>query len=202
MRKINVLTFVTLDGVMQGPGAPDEDTSGGFRHGGWLVGYFDEHLGQEMTREMGGGFDLLLGRRTYDIFASYWPKSTDPGAAVINDAAKYVATNRPLSTDWNKTAVRLEGDVVEAIRKLKAGSGREIQVHGSGTLIQTLLANDLVDEIWLKIFPVTIGSGRKLFAEGTSHAGFALIESSVSPSGVIIAKYRRAGAVKAGSVLA
>jgi dihydrofolate reductase len=199
MRKIYVLTFVSLDGVMQGSGGPQEDTSGGFRHGGWTVGYFDEHVGQEMSKEMGHEFDLLLGRRTFDIFASYWPQATDPGADLINRATKYVATNRPLSTDWNKTAVRLEGDVSEAIRKLKNGSGREIQVHGSGTLIQTLLKNDLVDELWLKIFPVTIGSGRKLFAEGTAHAGFELVESSVSPGGVIIAKYRRAGEVKAGS---
>lgn len=200
MRQINVLTFVTLDGVMQGPGSPDEDTSGGFRHGGWLVGYFDEHVGKEMAKEMEPGFDLLLGRRTYDIFASHWPHVTDPGADVINNASKYVATNRPLSTDWKNTAVRLEGDVVEAVRKLKNGSGRQLQVHGSGTLIQTLLENDLVDQLWLKIFPVTIGSGRKLFAEGTSYAGFELVESAASPSGVIIAKYRRAGAVKSGSI--
>ena len=201
MRKINVLTFMSLDGVMQGPGGPEEDTSGGFNRGGWTVGYFDEVVGQEMTKQMGHEFDLLLGRRTYDIFASFWPHAADPMAEPINRATKYVATNRPLSTDWSKTAVRLEGDVAESIRKLKNGSGREIQVHGSGTLIQTLLQKDLVDELWLKIFPVTVGSGRKLFAEGTAHAGFELVESRVSPSGVIIARYRRAGAVKAGSFL-
>jgi dihydrofolate reductase len=201
MRKINVLTFMSLDGVMQGPGGPEEDTSGGFRHGGWTVGYFDEFVGQEMTKEMGHQFDLLLGRRTYDIFASLWPHATHPQADLINRAIKYVATNRPVSIDWSKAAVRLEGDVAEAIRKLKNETGPEIQVHGSGTLIQTLLKNDLVDELWLKIFPVTIGSGRKLFAEGTAHAGFQLIESGVSPSGVIVAKYRRAGDVKAGSLL-
>jgi dihydrofolate reductase len=200
MRKIHVLTFVTLDGVMQAPGGREEDTSGGFQDGGWLVGYFDEHLGREMARQMGHPFDLLLGRRTYDIFASHWPHQTDDGAASINNAKKYVATHRPLSTDWNKTAARLEGDVAEAVRKLKQGSGPELQVHGSGTLIQTLLANDLVDELWLKIFPVTIGSGRRLFAEGTRHAGFELIESSTSPSGVVVAKYKRAGAVKSGSL--
>jgi len=201
MRKINVLTFMSLDGVMQGPGGPEEDTSGGFNRGGWTVGYFDEVVGQEMTKQMGHEFDLLLGRRTYDIFASFWPHAADPMAEPINRATKYVATNRPLSTDWSKTAVRLEGDVAESIRKLKNGSGREIQVHGSGILIQTLLQKDLVDELWLKIFPVTVGSGRKLFAEGTAHAGFELVESRVSPSGVIIARYRRAGAVKAGSFL-
>jgi dihydrofolate reductase len=200
MRNIHVLTFVSMDGVMQGPGGPEEDTSGGFDHGGWTVGYFDEVVGQEMTKEMGHPFDLLLGRRTYDIFASHWPQVKEPGADLgINKAVKYVATNRPLSTTWNDTAIRLEGDLVEAIRRVKAGSGPELQVHGSGTLIQTLLSNDLVDRLWLKIFPVTIGSGRKLFADGTRHAGFALEESSASPSGVIIAKYRRAGDVKSGS---
>ena len=200
MRSVNVLTFVSMDGVMQGPGAPEEDTSGGFRHGGWTVGYFDDFLGKEMGKEMGHRFDLLLGRRTYDIFASHWPQVTEPGADLgINKAAKYVATHRPLSNSWNGTAVRLEGDVAEAVRKLKTESGPELQVHGSGTLIQTLLENDLVDELWLKIFPVTIGSGRKLFAEGTRLSGFALLESSTSPSGVIIAKYKRAGDVKIGS---
>lgn len=200
MRQINVLTFLSLDGVMQGPGAPEEDRSGGFSRGGWSVGYFDDAVGQEMGKEMGRPFDLLLGRRTYDIFASHWPRVTEPGADMgINKSKKFVATNRPLTTGWNGTAVRLEGDVAEAVRKLKAGSGPELQVHGSGTLIQTLLAADLVDELWLKIFPVTIGSGRRLFAEGTRYAGFALVETSASPSGVIVAKYRRAGDVKAGS---
>lgn len=198
MRTIHVLTFLTLDGVMQGPGGPDEDTSGDFTHGGWSVGYFDEFLGREMTEEMGRPFDLLLGRRTYDIFASFWPHSTDPGADVINRATKYVATHRPLSARWERS-VRLDGDVAEAIRRLKAGSGPELQVHGSGTLIQTLLRHDLVDELWLKIFPVTIGSGRRLFAEGTAYAGFSLVGTSASPSGVIVAKYARAGDVKSGS---
>ena len=198
MRKIYVLTFVTMDGVMQGPGGPEEDTSGGFHHGGWTVGYFDDFVAQEMGKEMGHKFDLLLGRRTYDIFASYWPHVNEPGADLINNATKYVATHRPLTTDWKKT-VRLEGDIVEAIRKLKKESGPEIQVHGSGTLIQTLLKHDLVDEFWLKIFPVTIGSGRKLFADETRYAGFSLVETSASPSGVIIAKYKPAGEVKSGS---
>jgi len=200
MRKINVLTFVTMDGIMQAPGGPEEDTSGAFRHGGWSVGYFDDVVGQEMAQEMGHGFDMLLGRRTYDIFASYWPHASDPGADLINKATKYVATHRPVPRDWGNT-VRLEGDVVDAIRKLKEGSGPELQVHGSGTLIQTLLKHDLVDELWLKIFPVTIGAGRRLFAEGTAYAGFTLLGSSASPSGVIIAKYRRAGDVKSGSFL-
>jgi len=197
MRKINVLTFLTMDGVMQGPGGPEEDTSNGFNRGGWSVGYFDEAVGQEMGKQMGQKFDLLLGRRTYEIFKSFWPQQKDPTGDAINSATKYVATNRPVGTDWN--TVRLEGDVADAIRKLKAGSGPQLQVHGSATLIQTLLKADLVDELWLKIFPVTVGSGRRLFADGTSYAGFELIESSASPSGVILAKYRRAGEVKSGS---
>ena len=200
MRKIHVLTFVTLDGVMQSPGGRDEDTSGGFDAGGWLVGYFDDFVGQQMGKDMGRDFDLLLGRRTYDILASYWPHTTEPGAELINKAKKHVATHRPLATDWKGTGARLEGDVVDAVKKLKSRSGPELQVHGSGALIQTLLANDLIDELWLKVFPVTIGSGRKLFAEGTRPAGFALVESSASPSGVIVAKYARAGAVKSGSL--
>ncbi|HEY5447372.1 MAG TPA: dihydrofolate reductase family protein [Polyangia bacterium] len=199
MRKINVLTFMTMDGVMQGPGGPEEDTSNGFNRGGWSVGYFDEAVGKEMGKQMGEKFDLLLGRRTYEIFKSFWPQQKDPTGDAINGATKYVATNRPVGTDWN--TVRLEGDVADAIRKLKAGSGPQLQVHGSATLIQTLLKADLVDELWLKIFPVTVGTGRRLFAEGTAYAGFELIESSASPSGVILAKYRRAGDVKSGSFL-
>lgn len=202
MRSLIVLTFMTLDGVMQAPGGPGEDTSGGFRHGGWLVGYFDDFVGQEMARQMGREFDLLLGRRTFDLFASHWPNVTDPGSEPINRATKYVVTHRPLSTDWKNTAVRLSDDVVAEVKRLKAGPGPELQVHGSGALIQTLLQNDLVDELWLKIFPVTIGSGRRLFAEGTLHAGFSLVDSSASPSGVLLAKYRRAGEVKGGSLLA
>ena len=199
MRKINVLTFVTMDGVMQGPGGPEEDTSNGFNRGGWSVGYFDEAVGQEMGKQMGQKFDLLLGRRTYEIFKSFWPQQKDPTGDAINSATKYVATNRPVGTDWN--TVRLEGDVADAIRKLKAGAGPELQVHGSATLIQTLLKADLVDELWLKIFPITVGSGRRLFADDTSYADFELIENNASPSGVILAKYRRAGDVKSGSFL-
>lgn len=198
MRKLAVLTFVSLDGVMQAPGAPEEDTGGGFSHGGWSVGYFDDLLDEEMTQELSHPFDLLLGRRTYDIFASYWPHADGPAAKPLNDATKYVATHRPLPKEWQRS-VRLEGDVVQAVRDLKKGDGPDLQVHGSGALIQTLLANDLVDELWLKIFPVTIGSGRRLFEEGTIYAGFRLLESRTSPSGVIVAKYARAGEVKSGS---
>ena len=200
MRKIYVLTFVTMDGVMQAPAGPEEDTSGEFAHGGWLPAYFDAFLTEEMGKEMGHEFVLLLGRRTYEIFASHWPHVNDPGAALINAAKKYVATHRPLATDWSGTGARLEGDLVTAIRTLKNGTGPELQVHGSATLVQTLLANDLADELWLKIFPVTIGSGRRLFGEGTVPRGFTLVESGASPSGVVVAKYRREGAIKTMSL--
>lgn len=198
MRKLIVLTFITLDGVMQAPGGPEEDTSGDFKFGGWSVGYFDDVVGNAMAEQMGHPFALLLGRKTYEIFASYWPQATDETGRAINSATKYVVSNRPVSLDW-KTTVLIDGDVVEKIKKLKAEDGPELQVHGSGNLIQTLLKNDLVDELWLKTFPVALGSGKRLFAEGTMPAGFTLLESAVSPSGVVVASYGRAGAVKQGS---
>src|SRR5262245_56757512 len=198
MRKLIVLSFITLDGVMQAPGGPDEDTSGDFQYGGWTVGYFDEAGGEAMAQQMGHPLALLLGRRTYEIFAAYWPKATDETARVINNATKYVVSHRPVSTDW-KTTVLITGDVPSKIRELKAQDGPELQVHGSGDLIQTLLKNDLVDELWLKTFPVVIGSGKRLFAEGAIPAGFALTSSAVTPSGVVIASYARAGEIKVGS---
>jgi dihydrofolate reductase len=200
MRKLIVLSFITLDGVMQAPGGPGEDDSGGFKHGGWSVGYFDDFLGDVMTEQMGHPLDLLLGRRTYDIFAAYWPRvgEDDPAGRVINRAKKYVASHRPVNTDW-KTTVPINGDVAEKIKQLKKEDGPEIQVHGSGNLIQTLLKNDLVDEFWLKTFPVVLGPGKRLFAEGTMPAGFTLKDSKVSPSGVVVSSYAPAGAVKAGS---
>ncbi|HEY3085678.1 MAG TPA: dihydrofolate reductase family protein, partial [Candidatus Dormibacteraeota bacterium] len=191
MRKLIVLTFITLDGVMQAPGGPEEDTSGDFKFGGWSVGYFDDLVGNAMAEQMGHPFDLLLGRKTYDIFASYWPQATDETGRAINSATKYVVSHRPVSLDW-KTTVLIDGDVVEKIKKLKAADGPELQVHGSGNLIQTLLKNDLVDELWLKTFPVALGSGKRLFAEGTMPAGFTLLQSAVSPSGVVVASYARA----------
>jgi dihydrofolate reductase len=194
MRKIIVLTFTTIDGVMQAPGGPTEDPSGGFAYGGWTVPYFDEFLGQVMGEQMGRPFDLLLGRKTFEIFASYWPHQESP----INDATKYVVSNTLARHEWKKS-VFLAGDVVGEIKKVKAQDGPELQVHGSGNLIQTLSKHDLVDEFWLKIFPVTLGAGRRLFAEGTIPAAFKLSESRVSPAGVITANYRRAGEVKTGS---
>jgi len=198
MRKLIVLTFMTLDGVMQAPGGPEEDTSGGFKFGGWSVGYFDDVVGQAMAEQMGHPFDLLLGRRTFDIFATFWPKVTDETGRGINSATKYVVSHRPVNLDW-KTTVLITGDVVDKIKKLKAEDGPELQVHGSGDLIQTLLKNDLVDELWLKTFPVVLGTGKRLFARGTIPGGFTLLRSTISPSGVVIGTYARAGEVKVGS---
>jgi len=198
MRKLIVLTFMTLDGVMQAPGGPEEDTSGGFKFGGWSVGYFDDVVGQAMAEQMGHPFDLLLGRRTFDIFATFWPKVTDETGRGINSATKYVVSHRPVNLDW-KTTVLITGDVVDKIKKLKAEDGPELQVHGSGDLIQTLLKSDLVDELWLKTFPVVLGTGKRLFARGTIPAGFTLLRSTTSPSGVVIGTYARAGEVKIGS---
>ena len=195
MRKIVVLTFVTLDGVMQGPGGPTEDTSGDFAHGGWTVPYFDEALGETMGEQMGRPFDLLLGRKTFDIFASYWPRQSENP---FEEVTKYVVSNTLTEHSWQKS-VFLAGDVVEKIRALKQEAGPDLQVHGSGLLIQTLLKHDLVDELWLKIFPVTVGAGKRLFGEGVIPAAFTLSETKVSPSGVIIASYKRAGELKTGS---
>lgn len=202
MRKIVVLSFITLDGVMQAPGGPEEDPTGGFKHGGWTIGYFDDFLGKVMGEQMGKPFDLLLGRKTYEIFAAYWPFVKDgPDRAIaarINKAKKYVASKTLRKLDWSNSEL-LKGDVPKEIRKLKEQDGPDIQVHGSGNLIQTLLKHDLVDEFWLKTFPVTLGRGKRLFADGTIPAGLKLLESQISPSGVILAQYARAGEVKTGS---
>lgn len=197
MRKLIVLTFVSLDGVMQGPGGPTEDTSGNFTHGGWTVPYFDEFLGEVMAGQMGRPFDLLLGRKTFEIFASYWPDA-EGGENPINEATKYVASNTLSSHEWDKS-VFLNGDVVPQIKELKQVDGPELQVHGSQNLIQTLLDHDLVDEFWLKIFPVTLGAGKRLFGEGTMPGAYSLVESKTSPSGVIIATLKRAGELETGS---
>lgn len=194
MRKIIVLTFLTLDGVMQAPGGPEEDTSGNFEYGGWTVPLFDDFLGTEMGEQMGNPFDLLLGRKTFEIFASYWPNEESP----INEATKFVASNTLTEHEWEKS-VFLNGNVVEEIRKIKEQDGPDLQVHGSWELNQTLLKHDLVDELWLKIFSVTIGRGKRLFDQGTIPAGFELLDSKPSPSGVIIASYARAGDLETGS---
>src|ERR1700736_5109671 len=198
MRKLIVLSFVTLDGIMQARGGPEEDPSGGFRYGGWSVGYFDDSLGKIMAQQMGHPFDLLLGRKTYDIFAAHWPRVNDDIAVGIHRATKYVVTRRPVSLEW-KATVPIDGDVVGKITKLKAENGPELQVHGSGNLIQTLLKHDLVDEFCLKTFPVALGTGKRLFADGTMPSGFTMLQSQITPSGVVVASYGRAGEVKLGS---
>src|SRR5215210_7561231 len=161
MREVVVLTFVSLDGVMQAPGGKGEDPSGNFDLEGWTVPYFDEVVGNEMTKQMGQPFDLLLGRKTYEIFASYWPHHDSP----INEATKYVVSNSAINTDWEET-IQIKGDVVAEIENLKQQDGPMLQVHGSSNLVQTLLANDLAEELWLKVFPVTVGKGKRLFGEG------------------------------------
>jgi dihydrofolate reductase len=198
MRKVIVLSFVSLDGVMQAPGGPEEDESGGFKLGGWTVPYFDEELGNEMGEQMSKPFDLLLGRKTYDIFAGYWPDKSDPTADSLNKAHKYVASRKAIKPAW-KNSTHLSGDAAAAVRKLKEQDGPDLQVHGSGDFIQTLLKNDLVDELWLKIFPVTLGGGKRLFGEGTSPAAFKVTKSTTSASGVIVASFQRDGEVKTGT---
>jgi len=197
MRKIVVLTFVTLDGIMQAPGGPEEDTSDGFNHGGWTVPYFDESLGKTMDEQMGKPFDLLLGRKTYDIFASYWPHHDDDGAA-LNNATKYVVSHEQRDLSWGPSQL-VTGDVVAEIKKIKREDGKMLQVHGSSVLIQTLLKNDLIDELWLKIFPVALGDGKRLFEDNILPAAFMLEAVQTTPKGVIVASYKRAGEVLTGS---
>jgi len=195
MRKIIVLSMITLDGVMQAPGGPEEDTSGGFKYGGWVAPYSDEVYGKVLEKELKPA-DYLLGRKTFEIWAPYWPEHADfwPG---INDGTKYVMSKTMKKSDW-KNSVFLKS--FADIKKLKKSKGSDIQVWGSGKLIQLLLKNDLVDELRLKIHPLTLGKGKKLFDNGAIPAAFTLIESTVTPSGVIIANYKRAGKVKTGTV--
>ena len=201
MRKLVVLSFISLDGVMQAPGGPDEDPSGGFSRGGWTVPYSDDYLGKVATKQLDRPFALLLGRRTYEIFAAYWPYADarkNPFAGPFNSAKKNVASRTLTKLGWSNSEL-IKGDVAKEVKKLKEQAGPEIHVYGSGNLIQTLLKHDLVDEFRLKIFPITLGKGKRLFAEGALPAGFDLIESGISPKGVIVANYARAGDVKTGS---
>jgi len=183
---------------MQAPGGPEEDTTGVFKWGGWSAGYWDDALGKVMDDQMGHPYDLLLGRKTYEIFAAYWPHSTDPGAEGLNNARKYVASKTLKRLDW-KNSTLLGPDIVTEVKNLKRQDGPEIQVHGSSNLIQTLLKNDLVDEFKLKIYPVTLGKGKRLFGEGAIPAGYKLVQSQTTPSGVIVATYTRSGEPKTGS---
>lgn len=195
MRKIILLEFLSLDGIMQAPGGENEDTSGDFKYGGWTFPYFDEVAGKIMDKQMSGEYDLLLGRRTYDIFAGYWPQHTE-GWPQINKIKKYVVSKTLENPTWENTIVL---NNVDEIKKLREEDGTPLQVYGSSELAQALLENDLVDELWLKIFPITLGSGKKLFGQGTIPAAFELINSEISPSGVIFASYKRGGEVKTGT---
>ena len=199
MRSLVTSTFLTLDGVMQAPGGPGEDDSNGFTHGGWSVNYWDEQMGEVMGAAMSVPFDLVLGRRTYDIFAAHWPNaSDDDGAKPLNDATKYVASRSRPALEWSNS-VLLEGDAAAAVAALKQGDGPELQVHGSGNLIQTLLRANLVDLYRLWVFPLVLGSGTRLFSEGTIPAGLKLVESTVSSTGVVMATYEPAGEVVTGT---
>jgi dihydrofolate reductase len=199
MRKLMVNTFLTLDGVMQAPGAPREDNDGGFTQGGWSVNYWDEQMGEVMTKAMETPFDLLLGRKTYDIFAAHWPRVSDEeGGKALNAATKYVVSRGRPQLDWAKS-VLVDGDAVEGVTALKQGDGPELQVHRSGNLIQTLLRHDLIDEFHLWVFPVVVGSGKRLFADGVAPAGLKLVDSTVSSTGVFIGTYLPAGEIPLGS---
>lgn len=201
MRNIITTTFVSLDGVMQAPGAPDEDRDGGFNHGGWMFGYWDDVGGNIMDTFMGLPFELLLGRRTYDIFAAYWPTADKDQtvAEPFNRTRKYVVSHNLIDLPWQNSTL-VTGDVVSEIRKLKEMDAPDLWVHGSAKLIQTLLANELIDRMHIWTLPVTLGKGKRLFAEGARPAGFKLTDSKITTTGVIIATYEPDGAIKSGSM--
>ena len=194
MRKVIVISHISLDGVIQSMGRSDEDTSGGFAYGGWIAPYSDDVLGTVVKKEMNMPFDLLLGRKTFEIWEPYWPQHADIWSGV-NTATKYVASNTRTSSEWQPT-VFLGGDIAEKVAELKQQPGHDLHVYGSGNLLQTLMKHDLVDAYWLKIYPLTLGSGKRLFADGTIPAAFKVTDSKISPSGVIIVNYERAGAIK------
>jgi dihydrofolate reductase len=198
MRELVVNTFLTLDGVMQAPGGPEEDPSGGFEHGGWSFGYWDERMQRAMGESMSKPFDLVLGRKTYEIFAAHWPYSDDPGAEPLNAATKHVASTTRHELEWENSKL-IEGEVPEGISALKEQDGPELQVHGSANLIQTLLAHGLIDEFRLWTFPLVLGKGKRLFESGTAPAGLEVVSSQVSSTGVIMATYRTGAEIKGGS---
>lgn len=189
-RKIIVLEHISLDGVIQSPGGPEEDTSGGFTQGGWIGSYSEPVLGAALRKQMNLPFDLLLGRKTFDIWAPYWPHHAEiwPG---VNAATKYVASNTITSSEW-QPSVFLSGEVAGKVAEIKQQTGPDLHIWGSGDLIQTLLKHDLVDVFWLMVYPLTLGSGKRLFAEGTTPAAFKVTESTTTPTGVFIANYERA----------
>jgi dihydrofolate reductase len=197
-RLLTVNTFLTLDGVMQAPGGPEEDPDGGFAHGGWSVNYWDETMGQVMDEAMADPFDLVLGRKTYEIFAAHWPHVDDSAAKALNGATKHVASRTLSSVEW-ENSVLIEGDVSERVAALKQEDGPELQVHGSSNLLQTLIRDHLVDEFRLWTFPVVVGGGKRLFEDGTIPSGLELVDSKVSTTGVVIGTYRPAGELVTGS---
>src|SRR3990170_3195291 len=202
MRKLVVGTFLTLDGVMQAAGGPDEDRDGDFQHGGWLVPYFDEKLVEIMTDWTIRAGAFLLGRKTYEIFAGSWPKSTDPAdliATALNTRPKHVASRTLHEVTWNNSSL-LEGDVAEVVARLKAQEGGEIQVHGSGNLLQTLLRDDLIDTLRIWQFPVVIGTGKRLFGKGTIPRSFRLVDTQLASTGAVLHVYERAGGLRYGEV--
>ena len=196
MRKLIVLEHITLDGVIQAPGGPDEDTGGGFKYGGWITPYSSEELGMALRRQMNIPFDLLLGRNTYEIWAPYWPQHADvwPNA---NAATKYVPSNSLTSGEW-QPSVFISENIAEKVARIKQQQGPDLHVWGSGHLIQTLLKHHLIDTFWLMIYPITLGDGKRLFADGTVPASFLVRESKVTSNGVIIGNYALAGAVTTG----
>jgi dihydrofolate reductase len=199
MRKLVAITFVTLDGIMQAPGGPGEDDSGGFKSGGWSVNFWDDMMAQVMGENFAKQPELLLGRKTYDIFAAYWPQAKDePGADNLNNAKKYVVSRTLDRVEWNNSTL-IKGDVVKEITRLKELDGPELQVHGSSNLIQTLLKHNLIDELRLWIFPVSIGNGKRLFGEGTIPSSFKVLDSKTSSTGVILAVYEQSGELKTGT---
>jgi dihydrofolate reductase len=197
-RELVVNTFVSLDGVMQAPGGPEEDPTGGFQFGGWTAPHWDDQMGEVMDEFMGKPFDLVLGRKTFEIFAAYWPYSDAPTAVGLNRATKYVASRTLKELDWENSQL-LEGDVGQAVARLKQEEGPELQVHGSGNLIQTLHRESLIDRYRTFIFPVVLGKGKRLFAEGASPAQLRLTESRTSSTGVVFAVFEPAGEVQTGS---
>ena len=191
MRKITILEHISLDGIIQGPGGRDEDTSGNFNYGGWISSFTDPMVGTALRRQMNSTFDLLLGRKTYEMWAQYWPSHGDiwPNA---NTAVKFVASNTVLSGIW-QPSIFLNGDIVNKITKIKQEPGPDLHTWGSSDLVQTLIKHDLVDAIWLMIYPITLGKGKRLFGTGTIPAKYKMTEGIVAPNGVIVANYERAG---------
>ena len=193
MRKVIVLEHISIDGVIQAPGGPEEDTSGGFAYGGWISPYSDEILATALRKQMNSPFDLLLGRKTFDIWEPFWPQHADEWPGVMT-ATKYVPSNTRTSSQW-QPSVFLNGDIPEKVAQIKGQSGPDLHVWGSGNLLQTLIKHDLVDAFWLMIYPITLGSGKRLFADGTIPAAFKVTESVVGANGVIVVNYERAGAI-------